>query len=63
MTWLTVAGIALTIVLIIVRWVARVKSENRRLADEARAAIDKATKGGDESDILDGFGSINSARR
>ena len=63
MTWLTVIGLVLTCAIGIYKWIARMKSEKRRLADEAQAKIDKATGDGDESDLLDGFNTINRAKR
>ena len=63
MTWLTVIGLVLTCAIGVWKWIARTKSEKRRLADEAQQKIDKATGDGDESDLLDGFNTINRAKR
>lgn len=41
------------------KWIARLKSERRRIMDEAKKNLDKAHDGGDESDLLDGWDRIN----
>ena len=41
------------------KFVARLKSEKRKLADEAKEKLDKAHNGGNESDILDAWDRIN----
>ena len=51
MTWLAVIGSALTLLLFLARWIVRVKSERRKLADEAKKKWDEGNQ--TPSDLLD----------
>jgi ABC-type nickel/cobalt efflux system permease component RcnA len=59
MSWLAVIGLVLTCAIGIWKFVARLKSEKRKLADEARTKLDEAKKTSNNSDFLDAFERID----
>ena len=56
---LVVIGLILTCIIGVWKWLVRVKSEKRKLADEARKKLDDAKANNSKSDFLDSFGNIN----
>jgi hypothetical protein len=57
MTWLTVIGMVRACIIGVWKFFKRIKSEKRKLADEAKAKLDKANSpDGSASDFLDAFG-------
>lgn len=55
----TAIGSLLTLILLVWRWVKRMKSYKRKMADEGKAKIEKANSAdGSASDLLDGFGKL-----
>ena len=60
---LGVITLALTAAIGIWKFVARVKSERRKLADEAGKKLEDAHKNKSKSDLLDSWDSINRAGR
>lgn len=56
---ITAIGSILTIVIMAWRWVRRIKSQKRKMADEGKAKIEKANSAdGSASDFLDGFSKL-----
>ena len=60
---LGVITLALTAAIGIWKFVARVKSERRKLSDEAGKKLDDAHKNKDKSSLLDAWDNINRAGR
>ena len=56
---LAVIGLVLTCAIGIWKFMARIKSEKRKLADEARKKLDDAKANNSKSDFLDAFGNTN----
>lgn len=62
MTWLSVAGSILALLLFLARWIVRVKSEKRKLADEASKELEDAQKNKDVSGRIDAWGKLRRLR-
>jgi len=55
---LVVLGSLLTLAIGVWKWVKRMKKHRRKMADEGKEKIEKATTDGDASDLLDGFAKL-----